>query len=310
VEGTLYSLSGELETMVVWYNKTLFEEHGWQVPTTMDELFALGESVREAGLIPFAPAFGEFPSGIQWYFGVFLSHYAGADKVYEALTGQREWTDPAFVEAITKFNEIVQEGWFMGSMDLYFTDTFDTAHALFGNGDIAMNIEGTWFQESINQYFGEAAGNENEWDWFPIPTTFSKDPFYIIGVGSSWGLNAQSDVLDAAAEVLDFYFSPQAQSAFFDCGQAPAPLVYEGNAFANADPRIAAIFESFGQASAAGNYGYTNWTFWPAKTNVWMFEGLAQVHTGQITVEDYLARMQTEFEAEFNEGLVPPIPAR
>ncbi len=310
VNDQIYSLSTELETIIVWYNKTLFEEHGWEIPNTMDEFFALGEQVRAAGLIPFAPAFGEFPAGIQWYVGVFFSHYAGPELVYEALTGQREWTDPAFAEAIAKLNEIVQDGWFMGSLDLYFSDTFDSAHAQFGAGDIAMNIEGTWFQSSVNDFFGEAAGNNNEWDWFPIPTTFTDDPFYIIGVGSSWGINDNSSVQDAAAEVLDFYFSPAAQAAFFDCGLAPAPLNYEGNVFENADPRIASIYESFGEASSAGNYGYTNWSFWPAQTNLWMFEGLAMLHDGQITVEEYLSRMQAEFEPEFEAGYVPPIPER
>ena len=47
VQGTLYSLPQELETMVLFYNKTVFEENGWEPPTTMDELEVL--SARDSG---------------------------------------------------------------------------------------------------------------------------------------------------------------------------------------------------------------------------------------------------------------------
>lgn len=311
VKGQLYSLSAELETMVVWYNKTLFEEHGWEVPTTMDELLALAQQVSDAEIVPFGPAFGDFTGGWNWYSGVFYSHYAGPDLTYAALTGDAKWTDPAFHEALGKYVDMVQKGWFEGSLDLYFTDTFDTSHALFGNGEIAMNIEGTWLQSYIDPYFGEAAGNNNEWDWFPIPTTFTTDPFYVIGIGSSYGINAQSDVKDAAAEVLDYFFSIETQLAFFNqCGMAPAALNFQGDVFGDTDPRIARLYRSFSEASAKGNYGYTNWTFWPAKTNDFMWEGMAKVFTGDMTLDDYFVQMQAIFDEELSEGLVPPIPPR
>ncbi|MFN8452340.1 MAG: extracellular solute-binding protein [Anaerolineae bacterium] len=36
VNGKLYSLPDQLETLILYYNKTLFEEHGWtpQPPST------------------------------------------------------------------------------------------------------------------------------------------------------------------------------------------------------------------------------------------------------------------------------------
>jgi raffinose/stachyose/melibiose transport system substrate-binding protein len=312
VNDQLYGLSSELETMVMWYNKTLFEGNGWQIPVTFEELFALAQQIQDAGIIPFGPAMAaECAPCLEWYVGVFLNHYAGADKVYEALTGQRPWTDPAFIEAITQLNEMMQKGWLAGGKDFFFSDTFDTTHAMFGNGEIAMNFEGTWFGNSITDFFGEAAGNSNDWDWFAIPTTFTSDPFYMIGAGSSYSLNANAADKDAAAEVLDSLFSTDTQAKIFEkCGYAPAPLNYEGDVFANSDPRIARIYSSFGEASAKGNVGYTTWSFWPAKTDVYLYEGMAQVYDGQLSVEDYLAEMDRIFQEEFAAGEIPPIPSR
>ena len=44
--------------------------------------------------------------------------------------------------------------------------------------------------------------------------------------------------------------------------------------------------------------------------NVWLWEQITRVYDDQLSVEDYLAGMQKEFEEEFAEGLIPPIPAR
>ncbi len=312
VEGSLYSLSEELETVVMYYNKTVFEENGWEVPTTMGDFFALGEAIMDAGLVVMGPAFSECAPCVEWSVSVFLSHYAGPEMVYEALTGQRAWTDPAFQEAIGELKRIVQEGWFMGSLDLFFSDTFDSAHALFGAGEIAMSFEGTWMLDNYTRdFFGEVAGNDNEWDWFSIPTTFGEDQFFIIGVGSSWGISSATQNPDEAAAVLDYYYSPAFQAMIFEqCGVAPAPLIYEGDVFQNADARVARLYQEFGQASAMGNVGYTSWSFWPARTNVCLWEQIVRVYDDQISVEDYLAGMQAEFEEEFADGLIPPIPAR
>ena len=54
VDDTLYSIPCEVETMVLYYNADLFEEHGWTPPTTIDELVALADQVNEAGIVPFA----------------------------------------------------------------------------------------------------------------------------------------------------------------------------------------------------------------------------------------------------------------
>lgn len=310
VNGKLYSLPDQLETLILYYNKTLFEEHGWTPPTTIDELMALSEQIAAAGIVPFAHANSDWKGVNEWFVGEMLNHVAGPQAVYEALTGARPWTDDVFAQSIDILNQMQANGWFSGSLELYYTSDEPTRLAALGSGAAAMNIEGTWGFGTIRDYFGEAAGNGNEWDWVPVPST-TGDAIFDIGIGNSWSINAFSQHPDLAAEFLNYLFSPEAQvSLLVNCGTAPAPINLPADAMENVDPRIARAFESFAEASAAGNYGYTTWAFWPPETDNYIIEQIEYVWAGNMTTADFLAGMNDLFAEELAAGTVPPIPAR
>ncbi len=310
VDGTLYSLPTELETIVLYYNKTLFEANGWTVPTTMDELMAVSEVIAAAGINPYAHGNAEWRPANEWFVSAFLNAVAGPEKVYEALRGQISWTDPAFVEAISTLDTIQQNGWFSGGLDFYYTATFPEIGAALGNGEGAMNIEGSWRLSNISDYFGSAAGNDNDWDWVAFPTK-SGEETYSIGIGSTFSINAISESKDGAAEFLSFLFSPETQAELaVSCGRAPAPVRISADLLDGLDPRTARLFESIGKASDAGNYGYLTWTFWPPKSDVYIYEAIELVWDGQETVDDYLMGLETTFAEELAAGDIPPIPNR
>lgn len=310
VEGELYSLSDELETLILYYNATLFEENGWEPPTTMDELVALSQEIADAGIVPFAHGNADWRPANEWFVGEFLNHIAGPDKVYQALTGEIAWTDEDFVTSIEMLDMMQQNGWFGGGLDLYYTNDGPTRQAALGAGEAAMNIEGTWFFAGINDYFGEAAGNENDWDWVPVPSV-SGDSIFTIGVGNTSSINAASEHPQEAAEFLTYYFSPEVQSNLLaQCGKAPAPVNLDAEAMDGIDPRVARAFDEFAQASNEGGFGYTTWTFWPPRSDVYIYEEIELVWDGQITATEYLEGLNTLFTEELEAGDIPPIPAR
>lgn len=310
VDGTLYSLPNELETLILYYNKTLFEQNGWEAPTTVDELMALSEEIAAAGIVPFAHGNADWRPANEWFVGEFINHVAGPEAVYEALTGARPWTDDAFVEAIDVLNNMQSNGWFFGGLELYYTADEPTRMAALGAGEAAMNIEGTWRFSTIGDYFGEAAGNTNEWDWVPVPSS-TGDAIFDIGIGSTWSINAASPNPDLAAEFLTYLFSPDVQALLLaQCGSAPAPINMEADAMEGVDPRIARAFELFAESSNAGNYGYTTWTFWPPQSDVYIYEEIERVWDGQITTTEYLEGLNTLFSEELAAGDIPPIPER
>ncbi len=310
VEGKLYSLPDQVETLVLYYNKTLFTEKGWTPPKTIDELVALSAQIKAAGIIPFGHSNSEWRPANEWFVGEFLNHVAGPQKVYEALTGKASWDDPDFEKAISILNDMQQQGHFMGGLDRYYTATFAESHAAFGEGKAAMNIEGSWFVSDIGDFFGEKANNTNDWDWVPMPSA-KGEAIFDLGIGSTFSINKNTKSPDATAEFLNYYFSTDAQAALLSaCGKAPAPVELKAETLKEIDPRQALMVESLGKAAAANNYGYTTWTFWPPKSDVYIYEQVEKVWSKEITPKEYLEGLQKLFAEELKAGNIPPIPAR
>ena len=117
----------------------------------------------------------------------------GPQKFFEASTGEAKWTDPEFVAAIDQLNQMQQNGWFMGGLENYYTATSAETGAAFGEGEAAMSINGTWFLDEVDNYFGEAAGNDSEWAWAPIPST-SGDAIFTLGLGSTYSINKNTQI--------------------------------------------------------------------------------------------------------------------
>ena len=308
VDGVLYSLPTELQTFVLWYNKALFEEHGWEPPTTMDELIALAEEIDAAGIIPFAGGTSDCPACLEWYFGEFVSHIAGPEKVYQALKGEIPWTDPAFVRSIETWKEMMQEGYWMGSVDRFFKTTFDDFSTAFATGEAAMNLEGTWFYRRIPEYFGE--GHEDDWDWVPFPSE-TGEAIFTLDIGGTRSLNRNAEDPQAAAEWLTYEFSPEVQARIMmDCGAAPAPVRIEASMLEGLDPRIARLYGEFAKSQAENNYGYTVWTFWTPNSETYIWEKMQRVLTDRLTVEEFLEGLDRVYAKDLADGLRPPLPER
>lgn len=310
VEGTIYSLADELETLVLYYNKTLFEKKGWTPPSTVAELYALAAVIAADGIVPFAHTNAEWRPANEWHVGEYLNHVAGPDRVYQALTGQISWTHEDFVTSVKLLDEAQQNGWFSGGLEFYYTLTFDEVHGMLGRGEAAMNIEAAWVAADLDTlYFTEENGGM-EWDWVPTPSQ-TGDPIYTIGTGNTWSINRNSEHPEAVAEFLSYSFSPESQAALLrNCGQAPAPVRLTDDVMEGVDPRIAAIFIDLAAASDSGGYGYTTWTFWPPRSNAYIYEEIERVWSGDITAQEYLQGLDDLFQEAFAAGAVPPIPER
>lgn len=310
VEGTVYSLADELETLVLYYNKTLFEQKGWTPPSTVAELYELAAVIVADGIVPFAHTNAEWRPANEWHVGEYFNHVAGPDRVYEALTGQISWTHEDFVTSVKLLDEAQQNGWFSGSLEFYYTLTFDQVRGMLGRGEAAMNIEAVWVAADLDALYFTDENGGMEWDWVPTPSQ-TGDPIYTIGMGDTWSINRNSEHPKAVAEFLSYSFSPESQAALLrNCGKAPAPVRLTDDAMEGVDPRIAAIFIDLAAASDSGGYGYTTWTFWPPRSDAYIYEEIERVWSGDITAEEYLQGLDDLFQEEFAAGAVPPIPTR
>ena len=310
VDGKLYTIPAEVETMELYYNKTLFAAKGWTAPKTMDELVALAKKIKAAGIIPFAHANAEWRAANEWFVTSMLNNVAGPQKVYDALSGKVKWDDPDFVKALDILTQWQTDGYFMGGLDRYYTATFNESHAALGDGKAAMNIEGTWFLSTIANFFGDAAKNKNDWDWVPVPST-TGDAIYPLGIGSTWSINSKAKDVKAAGEFINYMFSPDTQARLLvKCGLAPAGVKLSADSLKDLDPRAAAMRVALNDAAAKGSYGYTTWTFWPPKSDTYIYETIEKVWAGSMTSTEYLQGLQKVFDTELKAGNIPPLPTR
>lgn len=64
VDGMLYQLPINNSVHGIFYNKSLFEAHGWEIPQTIDEFYTLCDEISAKGIRPFVPCFKYSPDGV------------------------------------------------------------------------------------------------------------------------------------------------------------------------------------------------------------------------------------------------------
>ncbi len=306
VNGKLYALPNSVNQTCLYYNESLFEDMGWTVPTTRGELESVAQAAADEGIIPFAGGTSDCPLCVNWLVAIAFNHYAGPDAVYEALTGARSFSDSLFVEAIELLNSWMQQGWFAGGVAQFFATTFATVHHQLVNREAAMSLEGTWFIPWVTSLFAES---DDDWNWVPNPSLREEVQYPVIplGSGTTLSITTQSENVDIAAKFLDSYYQDTAtmgqrigdHSTFFI-----APLNFQTDDFPeDLDARVKKFFSLL----ADGNLGYSPWSFWPARTHVYLYEEVQKVFTGDLSPADYCAGMAQQFEEELADGAVPPV---
>ena len=314
-DGEFYSAPKTFESMIMLYNKTLFEENGWSVPTTLSEYEATAAKIKAAGMNVFAYGSTGWQPTHEHLAGMYLNSYAGPDNVYKALIGEKEWTDPEFTGAIELLRKhMVDDGYWSGSLENYYALGWDDFHAMFASRGAAMMTIGTWTFGATTAGFADIS---DEWDWAPFPVLRDggADPSYLLALGTTMSINGSSENPDAAAEVLNFVFSNKEivldMAADFQFGEFVVPLYFsEDDIRDSVSPQVRRYLVDFAEATGKGNYGYTTWTFWPADPGVHIWKDMEVVWAGDISVEDYMYDHQKMWDKARKKGELLPVGAR
>lgn len=315
INGELYSIPLTFESMILLYNKTLFEENGWTAPTTFEELQTIAAAAQAQGINPFSYGNSGFQPANEHVVGVYLNNYAGADNVYAALRGEKAWTDPEFAEAIELLrSHMADENWFNDSLETWFAYGWNEQFTALATRESAMMIIGTWGFRGAGEFFADTT---DQWDWAPIPPFSSNMPEYnyMLATGSTLSVNGQSANSDAAIAVLDFLLSDPARmlqiASGYNYGEFVVPLNYSAEDFPEGtDERISRFYSDFAAVTGEGRVGYTTWTFWPADADVQLWTEIENVWYGELPVDAYLANHQATWDEARADGTVPPLPSR
>lgn len=311
VKGKLYSLPTSYETMVIFYNTRLFEEKGWAPPKSRDDLERLCQDCVEQGILPFTASNSAWRAATEWFVTAFLNHLAGPDVLYGALTGRRRWTDPLIVESIDLMNTWFQKGWFGGGIEKYFTGNFDYLYAQLAKGRAAMDMEGTWAFTNLRTYFS----GEDAYGWVPVPPLRDgvPSPLFELAIGGTISINANAPDKDLGARWLDWQNRQKdlITRQMAELADEPPPVYLSASDFPrDINPNLKNHYLAIDAATAKGDFGYTTWTFWPPKSDTYVYEEMEKVLTRQMTPKEYCAGLDQVFRQELKEGAVPPLPSR
>jgi raffinose/stachyose/melibiose transport system substrate-binding protein len=314
-DGSLYALPLTYESMIMLYNKTLFAENGWGVPTTLEELENVASKAKAMDMNVYSYGSTGWQPTHEHLVGIYLNNYAGPENVYKALIGEKKWTDPVFVEAIELLRKhMVDEGYWSGSLENYYAIDWDQFHDAFSARDAAMMTIGTWTFQRTEMNFSSI---DDDWGWAPLPSLSSNSPNqnFMLAIGTSIGLNPNSKNKDAAASMLNWLFSNKDVvinlSNSLEFAEFNLPLYYEDSDFpTDVNPKIKDFLSTFGKVTGEGNYGYCTWAFWPAEPGVHIWKDMEVVWAGDISVADYMADHQKLWDKARDKGTTLSIPDR
>jgi raffinose/stachyose/melibiose transport system substrate-binding protein len=175
-----------------------------------------------------------------------------------------------------------------------------------------MYLNGTWGFQELSTYFGQN-GNHDVYAWAPVPSFRPEVPYHLyeLSIGSIFGINAHAQDPDAAATYLDWLLStPQRMTQeMADNYSEPYPITLKEADFpAKLDQRFGQLYLDLAAATTTGAFGYTTWTFWPPKTDTYVYTSMDQVLAGNMTPAEFCAGHDAIFKQELAKGLVPSIP--
>jgi multiple sugar transport system substrate-binding protein len=105
-DGKMYFVPWAYYCWGIHYRPSLFEENGWKVPTTMDELKSLADNMKTAGIVPFAfgndgrwPAMGTFDQ-LNFRMNGYQFHM-------DLMAGKEKWTDDRVKALFTQWADIL-----------------------------------------------------------------------------------------------------------------------------------------------------------------------------------------------------------
>jgi len=263
----------------LFYNAGLFEEKGWTVPTTWDEMWALGETAKAEGIYLFTyPTAGYFDA-----FLYALMYSVGGTEFFEAATHYEEgiWQTE---EAKTCFDII-------GKLASY-TNPITPAQA--NNQDFTQNQQlvldnkalfmpnGTWI---VNEMAEAPRAEGFKWGMTALPAVEAGGAGYSYTWFEQAWIPAGAMNIDAAKQFIAFLYSDAACEIFATAG-AIQPVLGIADKLEGDNVMFYSIYDN-GAKAAMGNFAAFD-AIPGVETSTVFFEPVNSLVSGELTVEGWL----------------------
>ncbi len=213
-DGKLYGLPRNTDVEVVYYNQKIFEDNGWEVPATYEELIALCADINAAGTIPMAMDGGDgWP--VCTYLTDLLVKVAGTDyaDIISNAIAAGDFSAPEIKKATELLVESANAGMFQTGFD---SQDYGTAMNLFTNGQAAMFSMGSWESSmALNQDIPADVRDNIRAFTLPVVEGGAAGKNDIAAWnGGGYAVYANSEVKDEAIKFLNYMYQPDKLSKY------------------------------------------------------------------------------------------------
>jgi len=208
-DNKIYAVPFNVSYWIVYYNKKLFDDNGFAIPTTWDELTALCDAMVAKGITPLAQTISD-----RWQafivFEEMVARTAGPDFWNGLMTGANAYNDPKVLDALAVWKDMIDKG--------YFTDpgismgtTSNDVLPLFNQGKVAMLPIGEWYSAALIE-----AGLEpgTDYDAFILPNYNPDLPNVLFFEAGPMLVSANGARKGQALQVAEWWMTAEAQQAW------------------------------------------------------------------------------------------------
>lgn len=281
-EGQYFSAAQNSNPRVCWYNTNIFDELGLEVPTTLDELDAACEVIKDAGYIPFESD----PTTLLWIMGELVFDYTPYEDVakWYYLEETTDAMQEGWLKAAEKIEEWIDKGYFRD--EILSLDTTN-AFVMFAGGTSAM----FYCSADISSYFGAYVEGFTV-GAFQFPTVEAGDEKVIVsGAHSGWAVNSaiDSSKLGAALEFINMFYTEEVNAIWVSAGY-----------FSSLDYDISDIAVDDAYRAAAAACEDTQIGFFLDNAETGLLDKMQTLNEslllGDITPAEYVEQLNTAYE--------------
>lgn len=207
-DGKLYLVPFTYDPCGLFYNAGLFEQKGWTVPTTWDEMWELGEKAKAEGIALFTyPTTGYFDA----FFSALLNETVGADAYtklmeYDTKTWQSAETKKAF-EIVGKLAQYTEANTVANANK----DNFTKNQQLILDNKALFCPNGTWLPDEMS----EAPRAEGfKWGFMALPKVSAEGDSYSSTFSEQVYIPSKAKNADLAKKFITFMYSDEAAKLF------------------------------------------------------------------------------------------------
>jgi multiple sugar transport system substrate-binding protein len=209
-DGKVYGLPQDSGPMAMFYNKTVFDKYGIEVPTTYDEYIAAAQKLHTAdpnAYITNDTGDAGFTTSMIWQAGGQPFTASGTDvSINLQDDGSKKWAD--------EWNQLVE-----GKLVSTVPGWSDEWYKALGDGTIATLLTGAWMPGVLESSVPQASG---DWRVAPMPT-YDGTPVTAENGGGGQVVLKQSKNQDLAAGFLKWLNSdPESIKVFLESGGFPS----------------------------------------------------------------------------------------